>query len=112
MFEKERTENRTHEKAGWRKIEIINTDNEGGCRNVFVFVMGGAALPDTDGSSGCQDQQEGSGTAAEAGPSVGRESGALGCLSGGSGCCESVAVVSRPLALRAGRGSPHWNAQL
>lgn len=37
---------------------------------------------------------------------VWRESGDYGCLSGGSGCCESVVVMSRPLALRAGRGLP------
>ena len=54
-----------------------------------------------------RDQREGTLTATgRAAQSVGRESGDFGCLSEGSGCCESIAVMSRPLALRAGRGLP------
>lgn len=58
---------------------------------MFVFVMGGAALPDTDGSSGCQDQQEGSVTAAR------RPDPLLGGKVGLWVVCQEVVAVVRAL---------------
>lgn len=73
---------------------------------MFAILMGGN-LSDREGSSGFQDQHEGYlTTVRRAGWSVGRESWDFGCLLEGSGCCESIVVVSRPVALRAGRGLP------
>lgn len=37
---------------------LINRDNDGGCGNVFIILMGGA-LTDREGSSGSQSQCEG-----------------------------------------------------